>query len=103
MKKKEENRNYKQRFMNGFHMLTGAKSLYTVWSDLMLLYSIEIINTTMRPLKNNEPFKEVWNGREEQYIKTIKTYNKKRTENHFPNVYHVGIRVGEEPKPRPIR
>lgn len=77
MKKKEENRNYKQRFMNGFHMLTGAKSSYTVWGDLMLLYSIEIINTTMGPLKNNEPFKEVWNEREDQYIKTIKTYNKK--------------------------
>lgn len=73
----DENRNYKQRFMNGFHMLTGAKSLYTVWSDLMLLYSIEIANTTMRPLKNNEPFKEVWNEREEQYIRTIKTYSKK--------------------------
>lgn len=77
MKKKEENKNYKQRFMNGFHMLTGAKSLYTVWGDLMLLYSIEISNTAMRPLKDNEPFKEVWQEREEQYIKTIKTYNKK--------------------------
>ena len=65
MKKKEENRNYKQRFMNGFHMLTGAKSLYTVWGDLMLLYSIEIANTTMRPLKDNDPFKEVWQEREE--------------------------------------
>ena len=73
----DENKNYKQRFMKGFHMLTGAKSLYTVWSDLMLLYSIEIANTAMRPLKDNEPFKEVWNEREEQYIKTIKTYNKK--------------------------
>ena len=77
MKKKEENRNYKQRFMKGFHMLTGAKSLYTVWGDLMLLYSIEIANTAMRPLKDNEPFKEIWQEREEQYIKTIKTYNKK--------------------------
>lgn len=77
MKKKEENKNYKQRFMNGFHMLTGAKSLYTVWHDLMLLYSIEIANTAMRPLKDNEPFKEIWNEREEQYIRTIKTYNKK--------------------------
>ena len=73
----DENRNYKQRFMNGFNMLTGAKSLYTVWGDLMLLYSIEIANTAMRPLKDNEPFKEVWQEREEQYIKTIKTYNKK--------------------------
>ena len=77
MKKREENRNYKQRFMNGFNMLTGAKSLYTVWGDLMLLYSIEIANTTMRQLKDNELFKEVWKEREEQYIKTIKTYNKK--------------------------
>ena len=76
-KRIDENKNYKQRFMKGFHMLTGAKSLYTVWSDLMLLYSIEIANTAMRPLKDNEPFKEVWNEREEQYIKTIKTYNKK--------------------------
>lgn len=73
----DENRNYKQRFMKGFHMLTGAKSLYTVWSDLMLLYSIEIANTAMRPLKDNELFKDVWNEREEQYIRTIKTYNKK--------------------------
>ena len=49
-KRIDENRNYKQRFMKGFHMLTGAKSLYTVWSDLMLLYSIEIANTAM-PIK----------------------------------------------------
>ena len=55
----DENRNYKQRFMNGFNMLTGAKSLYIIWGDLMLLYSIEIANTAMRPLKNNEPFKDV--------------------------------------------
>jgi type I restriction-modification system DNA methylase subunit len=73
----DKNRNYKQRFMKGFHMLTGAKSLYTVWSDLMLLYSIEIANTATRPLKDNEPFKEIWQEREEQYIRTIKTYNKK--------------------------
>lgn len=75
--KKMREKDYKQRFMNGFHMLTGAKSLYTVWGDLMLLYSIEIANTAMRPLKDNELFKEVWQEREEWYIRTIKTYNKK--------------------------
>ena len=66
--KKARERDYKKRFMNGFHMLTGAKSLYTVWGDLMLLYSIEIANTAMRPLKDNEPFKEVWQEREELYM-----------------------------------
>lgn len=75
--KKEENKNYKQRFMNGFKMLTHTKSPYKVWSDLMLLYAIEITNTTLRPLKENEPFKNVWEEREKQYIETIKTYTKK--------------------------
>lgn len=75
--KKEENRNYKQRFMNGFKMLTHTKSPYKVWSDLMLLYAIELANTTIRPLNDNEPFKNVWGEREKQYIETIKTYTKK--------------------------
>lgn len=75
--KKEENKNYKQRFMNGFKMLVHTKSPYKVWDDLMLLYAIEIANTTMRPLKNSEPFKGVWEEREKQYIETIKTYTKK--------------------------
>lgn len=75
--KREENKNYKQRFMNGFKMLTYTKSPYKVLGDLMLLYAIEIANTTMRPFKENEPFKEIWEEREKQYIKTIKTYTKK--------------------------
>ena len=75
--KKEENKNYKQRFMNGFKMLVHTKSQYKVWSDLMLLYAIELANTTMRPLKDSEPFKEIWEEREKQYIETIKTYDKK--------------------------
>lgn len=75
--KKEENKNYKQRFMNGFKMLTHTKSPYKVWDDLMLLYAIEIANTTLRPLKDSEPFKSVWEEREKQYIETIKTYSKK--------------------------
>lgn len=75
--KKEENKNYKQRFMNGFKILTHTKSPYKVWYELMLLYAIEIANTTLRPLKENELFKGVWEEREKQYIKTIKTYTKK--------------------------
>lgn len=74
---KNENKNYKQRFMNGFKMLVHTKSPYKVWSDLMLLYAIEIANTTLRPLKESEPFKNVWNEREKQYIEVIKTYTKK--------------------------
>lgn len=76
-KRIDENKNYKQRFMNGFKMLTHTKSPYKVWDDLMLLYAIEIANTTLRPLKDNEPFKSVWEEREKQYIETIKTYTKK--------------------------
>lgn len=75
--KKEENKNYKQRFMNGFKMLIHTKSPYKVWDDLMLLYAIEIANTTLRQLKENEPFRSVWEEREKQYIETIKTYTKK--------------------------
>lgn len=75
--RKEENRNYKQRFMNGFKILVQTKSSYKVWSDLMLLYAVEIANTTLRPLKDSEPFKNIWEEREKQYIETMKTYTKK--------------------------
>lgn len=75
--RKEENRNYKQRLVKGFKLLMHQKSPYKVWSDLMLLYAVEIANTTIRPLKDMEPFKSIWNEREKQYIETIKTYNKK--------------------------
>lgn len=74
---KKENRSYKERLKDGFKLLLGKRSPYKVWSDLMLLYAIEIANTTTRPLRNQEPFKSVWNEREKQYIETIKTYNKK--------------------------
>ena len=51
-KENKENKDYKKRFMNGFKILQENKSPYEVWSDLMTVFSIEIANTSIRPLFN---------------------------------------------------
>ena len=83
--------------MNGFKMLTQTKSPYKVWSDLMLLYAIELANTTMRPLKDNEPFKSVWEEREKQYIETIKTYTKKEQKIISQMFIMIALELEERP------
>jgi hypothetical protein len=77
--KNAENKNYKQRFQNGFNILTRSKSPYKVWSDLMLLYATCLQNScTQHYLKSgNEKLISVWNNREQQYINTITAYTEK--------------------------
>ena len=93
--KKEENRNYKQRFMNGFKMLCNSKSPYTVWSDCMALFAITVANTSILPLAKEEPFKSVYTGREKEYLRIINSYEKIE-QKLFPQMFALLVEELEE-------
>lgn len=82
---------YAQRFEKGFKLLTYSRSPYEVWSDLMYLFAVEISNTCTRPLKDTEPFKKVWNNREEQYKRIAKKYNEKERTRIIPQMFTLMV------------
>lgn len=73
----EEDRDYKKRFLNGFKILTRSRNMYEVWSDAMYLFATGIANPTILPLKKMEQFNNVWNEREQEYLRIINKYSKK--------------------------
>lgn len=87
--KNKENKDYKKRFMNGFKILQESKSSYEVWSDLMTVFSIEIANTSIRPLKDIEPFKKTWEEREKEYIRVMKKYSEKQRKIIIPQMFSL--------------
>lgn len=72
--KEDINSDYKKRFMKGFNMLCYSRSIYKVWSDIMLLFATSIANSIKL---EQEEFKKVWQEREQSYLETIKQYSKK--------------------------
>lgn len=94
-KEKREKENYKKRFMNGFKLLCMDKHSYTVWSDCMALFAITLANTSILPLKENEPFKSVYNKREAEYIRIINRYEKKQYK-LFPQMFALLVEELEE-------
>ena len=67
MAKEQINKTYKQRFLDGFKILTRSRNLYEVWSDTMYLFACGISNPTIVPLKDINGFKDVWEEREQEY------------------------------------
>lgn len=76
----------KKRFMNGFQILCRSRHSYTVWSDCMALFAITLANTSILPLAKEEPFKSVWQQREQRYLNIIKVYDKKE-QKLFPQMF----------------
>lgn len=76
----------KKRFMNGFQILCRSRHSYTVWSDCMALFAITLANTSILPLAKEEPFKSVWQQREQRYLNIIKGYDKKE-QKLFPQMF----------------
>lgn len=76
----------KKRFMNGFQILCRSRHSYTVWSDCMALFAITLANTSILPLNDKEPFKSVWQQREQRYLNIIKGYDKKE-QKLFPQMF----------------
>lgn len=74
--KEQEDRNYKQRFLKGFKMLCRTRSPYGVWEDLMELFATEFSNTALKPLEGTKQFKEIWENREQEYIRIANKYDK---------------------------
>lgn len=85
-KEKREKENYKKRFMNGFKILCRSKAPHTVWSDCMALFAITLANTSILPLTGSEPFKTIYEEREQQYLRIINSYQKKE-QKLFPQMF----------------
>lgn len=69
---------YKKRFEKGFKILcSGSKSQYKVWDDIIHLYAYSLSNSIMTLMKGQEPFKSIWQEREESYLRIINTYSKR--------------------------
>lgn len=77
MSKIVNNKTYKQRFLDGFKMLCHSRSPYEVWTDTMYIFACGIANPTILPLKNIKEFADVWESREQEYLRIINKYDKK--------------------------
>lgn len=77
VKQKQEDRDYKKRFLNGFKILTRSRNMYEVWSDAMYLFATGIANPTILSMRNIKPFDDVWQEREQEYLRIINKYTKK--------------------------
>lgn len=76
-KQSKENLPPKQRFMNGFRIISGSRNYYEVWHDLMELYSLSILNTcTKQMFAGSKRLESLWNARESRYLQTINKYSK---------------------------
>lgn len=95
MVKGVKDKDYKKRFMNGFQILCRSRHSYTVWSDCMELFAITISNSVMVQLKEQEPFKSIWEERENKYLKVINSYTKKE-QRLFPQMLALIVEELEE-------
>lgn len=78
-KEMEYNKNY---FMKSFRTLTSDKHSYTVWSDLMTVFALSIMNplTSKMFMSENEKLKKLWNARENRYLQIVNSYSKEKRE-----------------------
>ena len=83
---RKEDKDYKKRFLNGFKILTRSRNMYEVWSDAMYLFATGIANPSILPLRELKPFDDVWNEREQEYLRVIKKYSKKE-QKLFPQMF----------------
>ena len=86
IRKEDEDRDYKKRFLNGFKILTRSRNMYEVWSDAMYLFATGIANPSILPLRELKPFDDVWNERKQEYLRVIKKYSKKE-QKLFPQMF----------------
>lgn len=77
IRKEDKGLDYKKRFLNGLKILTRSRSTYEVWSDAMYLFATGIANPSILTLRELKPFDDVWNEREQEYLRIIKKYSKK--------------------------
>ena len=70
-------KSYAERFKNGYDILCRTKSNYRVWDDVIHLYAYSLANGIMNLLKSSEPFKSIWEEREDRYLTIINTYSKR--------------------------
>lgn len=75
--KNKTNENYIKRFENGFEILTRSRHGYTVWSDIISLFALSIVNNCTRHYLMNDKLKDVWEERENEYLRIINNYNEK--------------------------
>lgn len=69
---------YKKEFIKRFNTLCyNNKSNYEVWDDTVTMFAISISNSCLNLLKVEEPYKTIWEEREEKYLSIIKKYDKK--------------------------
>ena len=82
MSKEKEIKYNKNYFMKSFCTLTSDKHSYTVWSDLMTVFALSIMNplTSKMFMSENEKLKKLWNARENRYLQIVNSYSKEKRE-----------------------
>lgn len=75
--KKENKEDYKKRFLNGLNLLCRSRNMYEVWSDAMYLFATGIANLTIFSMRSLKPLDDVWQEREQEYLRIINKYTKK--------------------------
>lgn len=84
--KKIRERDYKKRFLNGLNLLCRTRNMYEVWSDTMYLFACTIANPIIFQFRENAVFKDVWEEREQEYLRIINKYNEKERR-LFPQMF----------------
>ena len=84
--KKAMERDYKKRFLNGLNLLCRTRNMYEVWSDTMYLFACTIANPIIFQFRENAVFKDVWEEREQEYLRIINKYNEKERR-LFPQMF----------------
>lgn len=81
----------KERIMNGFNILSRTRNIYEVWADSMQMFAICISNTTILELsKVDKTFADIWQERENEYLRIINKYDKKE-QRIFPQIFALLI------------
>lgn len=71
----------KQHFMKCFQTIANDRHYYTAWSEIIEMFAMSIINPLTKTLyENDEKLKEIWQNRENRYLKIINGYKKEKQE-----------------------
>ena len=83
MPKEKEIIYIKQHFMKCFQTIANDRHYYTAWSEVIEMFALTIINPLTKTLyENDEKLKEIWQNRENRYLKIINGYKKGYTLGH---------------------
>lgn len=93
--KNKTNESYIKRFENGFKILTRSRHYYTVWSDIISLFALSLVNNCTRHYLLNDKLKDVWEEREKEYLKIINSYNEKE-QKIIPQMFALLVMEYEE-------